>query len=394
LNSPVSLGSHARTIAGRREQNATRTIFFFSGLAMSSWAPLVPFAKARLEIDEGTLGVLLLCLGLGSIAAMPLAGIVTTRLGCRIVNTIAAVSLALVIPILSVANTVALLAVAITAFGASVGAMSVASNVQAVMVEKDSRRHMMSGFHGLFSIGGFIGSGSISLLVSIGTVPLMATLTMSTTLIMLLFVAWRGMLPYGNHHSERAPLIVMPHGIVVFLGALCFVVFLTEGAMLDWSAVFLNSVHNLDRNHAGLGYTTFAIAMAIGRFSGDWAVKTFGGTRVVVAGGVLGAIGLFIAVAAPVPTMAFGGFFLIGLGVSNLVPLFYRAVGRQDTMPPSLAVASITAIGYSGILLGPAGIGFVARHIGLSASFVILGCGLVVVAVAGIKIGRSDTSHA
>lgn len=377
-----------RQATGMREQYATRAAFLITGLSMSSWAPLVPFAKARVGVDDATLGLLLLCLGLGSIVTMPLTGIVTSRLGCRLVIAVATLLLAVVIPVLAFASTVALLAVAIAAFGAGVGALSVAINVQAVMVENDSGRHMMSGFHGLFSVGGMIGAGSVSLLIGSGLTPFTVTLILSAVLAALLALAWSGLLPYGNHDSEETPLFVLPRGIVIFLGLLCFLVFLAEGAMLDWSAVFLVSVHGLDPAQAGFGYSTFALAMTVGRLSGDWLVKTLGGTRIIIVGGLLAAVGLGVAIMAPTPWLAFGGFLLIGLGISNLVPIFFTAAGRQTVMPPSFAIASITAIGYAGILLGPAGIGFVAEHASLELSFGLIAFGLLFVAASGPGVTR------
>jgi predicted MFS family arabinose efflux permease len=378
----------ARHAAGTREQYATRAAFLITGLSMSSWAPLVPFAKARLGVDDGTLGLLLLCLGLGSIVTMPLTGIVTSRWGCRLVIATATLLLAVDIPLLAHAGTVPLLAIAIAAFGAGVGALSVAINVQAVMVENDSGRHMMSGFHGLFSVGGIIGASSVSLLIGAGLTPFVVTLVVSALLVFLLVLAWSGLLPYGNRDAGEAPLFVLPRGFVIFLGTLCFLVFLAEGAMLDWSAVFLVSVHGLDPASAGFGYSMFALAMAAGRLSGDWLVRSLGGTRFIITGGLLAAMGLVLAVVAPAAWLAFGGFLLIGLGISNLVPIFFTAAGRQTIMPPSFAIASITAIGYAGILLGPAGIGFVARHFSLEISFALIALGLLFVALSGPKVTR------
>lgn len=375
----------ARHASGIREQYATRAAFLITGLSMSSWAPLVPFAKARVGVDDGTLGLLLLCLGLGSIVTMPLTGMVTSRWGCRLVIATSTLVLAIVIPVLAFASDVPMLAIAIAAFGAGVGALSVSINVQAVMVENDSGRHMMSGFHGLFSVGGIVGAGCVSLLIGAGFEPFIVTLVVSALLIVLLVLAWPGLLPYGNRDAEETPLLVLPRGFVIFLGALCFLVFLAEGAMLDWSAVFLISVHGLDPARAGFGYSTFALAMTVGRLSGDRLVKRFGGSRIIVSGGLLAATGLVLAVLAPTPWLAFGGFLLIGLGISNLVPIFFTAAGRQTIMPPSFAIASITAIGYAGILLGPAGIGFVAQHFSLEVSFGLMALGLIFVAASGPK---------
>lgn len=371
-----------RARSGRRQQWATRTGFLIAGTAMSAWAPLVPVAKARVGVDDGALGLLLLCLGLGSIAAMPIVGILAGRFGCRAVIIISSLVLAIVLPMLAVVDTVPGLAVALALFGASVGAVDVAINIQAVMVEKDSGRNMMSGFHGLFSVGGIVGAGGMSILLGASVSPWIATLMFSALVLALLGLSWRSLLPYGNQETGHTPLFTLPHGVVAFIGLLCFLIFLGEGAVLDWSALFLIGAHSVDPAQAGFGYTMFALAMTAGRLSGDWIVKTFGGLKIVVGGGLISALGFVLSVAAPTQLLAFVGFLLVGLGASNMVPVLFTAAGRQTRLPPSHAIAAITTIGYSGMLIGPAAIGFVAQHWNLGAGFILVAAGMAFVAIS------------
>lgn len=377
---PFTPGDHPA--AGLREQWSTRAVFLVAGLAMAAWAPLVPFAKARVGVEDGALGLLLLCLGLGSIVAMPITGVLASRFGCRAVIVGSAVAVAIVVPFLALADSVAGLAITLALFGASIGTLDVAINIQAVMVEKDSGRNMMSGFHGLFSLGGIVGAGGVSLLLGMGVAPLIATIAISVLLVVLLGVAFSGLLTYGNREGGDTPLFVVPKGIVIFIGLLCFLVFLGEGAILDWSALFLISAHLVDPAHAGFGYTMFAVAMTIGRLTGDMIVKTLGGMKVVVGGSLVAALGFLLAVFAPVPALAFVGFLLVGIGASNIVPVLFSAAGRQTRMPPSLAIAAITTMGYAGILAGPAAIGFLAQHWNLSVAFVVVAAGLAFVAAS------------
>lgn len=370
-----------RSRSGRRQQWATRAGFLIAGSAMAAWAPLVPIAKARIGVDDGTLGLLLLCLGLGSIVAMPMVGILASRFGCRAVIVTSTLVLALVLPLLSYVDSVAGMAISLALFGASVGAVDVAINIQAVMVEKDSKRNMMSGFHGLFSVGGIVGAGGMSLLLGAGVSPWIATLMFSALLLVLLALFVHGLLPYGNQETGHTPLFTLPRGIVAFIGLLCFLVFLGEGAVLDWSALFLIGAHLVDPAQAGFGYTMFALAMTAGRLTGDWIVKTLGGMKVVVGGGLIAALGFLLTVLAPNQPLAFVGFLLVGLGASNIVPVLFTAAGKQTQMPSSHAIAAITTIGYSGMLVGPAAIGFVAQHWNLSAAFVLVGAGMAFVAL-------------
>ncbi|MBI2255410.1 MAG: MFS transporter [Proteobacteria bacterium] len=364
---------------GRPEQLATRLSFFFIGVTLANWAALVPFAKVRTGLDDTWLGFLLLCLGAGSIIAMPLSGALSTRFGCRTVILACGLVVALLLLPLSFLNSGILMAVSLFVFGATIGACEVAMNIQAVIVEKGGGRPLMSGFHGCFSLGGFAGAGGMSVLLSLGVSPVAATLVIVIALILILLAASRRNLAYGNEGGARSPLFVMPHGIVVFIGFLCFVIFLAEGAMLDWSGQFLVSQRGFDPTTAGTGYSAFAIAMTVGRFAGDWIVAHLGRARVMALGGLGVTLGFLAAVLAPVDAASLLGFILIGLGASNIVPVLYTATGAQKVMSPSHAVAAITTIGYAGILLGPAVIGPVSDWTSLSFAFGLIGALVLVI---------------
>lgn len=370
---------------GRPAQRATRVAFFIAGFGLAAWAPLVPYAKARLGANDATLGVLLLCLGAGSIVAMPLAGALATRFGCRRVIWAASLCIGAALPALAVAPSIATLSVSLLVFGAGVGAVDVAVNVQAVMVEKASGRALMSGFHGLFSVGGIAGAGSVSLLLWAGASPLAATLAVGLVIVALLLAFGQHLLPYGTLGDSR--FFALPRGAVLLIGGLCFVSFLAEGAILDWSAVFLTSLRGFDPAQSGSGYAVFSIAMTFGRLSGDRIVQSLGGQRVLVAGGLCAAAGLALAVLVPSGIAALAGFGLVGLGASNIVPVLYSTLGRQNVMPPNLAVAAVTTLGYLGILAGPALIGLAAHAVGLGAALLGIAAMLVVVA-ASARVAR------
>lgn len=377
-----------RRPAGPREQWATRGAFLIAGSAMACWAPLVPFAKARLGMAEAGLGLLLLCLGLGSIIAMPVTGLLATRFGCRNVMVLASLVIVAILPALALAPDPLLLGLSLAVFGAAVGTLDVAMNIQAVVVEKDSGRPMMSGFHALFSVGGIVGAGGASLLLGLGWSPLAAMLAASALCLALLAVTAPAYLPYANAESGPATLFAVPHGIVVLLGVLCFIVFLAEGSVLDWSAVYLTGMRNVDPGQAGLGYAAFALAMTAGRFAGDWVVRVLSRPAILLGGGLIAALGFAIVVLVPQAWAAYLGYLLVGLGASNIVPVIFTAAGRQTVMPASLAIATITTIGYLGILMGPAIIGFVAHATSLPAAFALLALGMLAIA-ASYRIGRT-----
>ncbi len=169
---------------------------------------------------------------------------------------------------------------------------------------------------------------------------------------------------------------------MLLIGALCFIVFLAEGAMLDWSAVILTALHGVDPSHAGLGYAVFVVMMAAGRLSGDRIVRALGGRVILAVGGLCAASGLAVTVLVPWWTAALLGFGMVGLGASNIVPVLYSALGRQQVMPANLAVAAVTTLGFSGILAGPALIGIIAHTTSLPLAILGVAAMLLVVAAS------------
>ncbi|MNH74303.1 Inner membrane protein YbjJ [compost metagenome] len=358
--------------ANHNERMSTRIAFLIAGLLMSAWAPLVPLVKARAGLDDGGLGLLLLGLGGGSIAAMPFAGYLTAHYGCRPVVIWATIVLCAVLPLLSTMEWLPGLVIAVIIFGASMGMLDCAMNIQSVIVEKNSGQALQSGFHGLYSVGGIVGAGAMTALLTFGLDPLIAALCIVTTVLGSLYKAAPTLLTYGTERG--GPLFAVPRGIVLLLGTLCFIVFLTEGAMLDWSAVFLVSNRGLEPSIAGLGYASFAAAMTVGRLTGDAIVSKLGGVRVVVLGGLCAAAGMIVSLGIDGWPASLIGYALVGAGCSNIVPVIFTAVGRQQRMPQAVAIPAVISMGYAGILIGPVFIGAVAH---LSTLSFALGCLIV-----------------
>lgn len=206
----TAITSPAQVVPGRLEQMSTRIAFFIAGFGIAAWAPLVPYAKARAGLDEGTLGLLLLSLGVGSILAMPLAGVLATRFGCRRVLTGGTLLICLALPLLATVSTVPLLIAALFLFGAGLGTVDSTTNLQAVIVERASGKTMMSGFHGMFSLGGIVGAGGVSALLGLGISPLGAMAVVIVMLLAALFKAAPHLLTYGS--ESTGPAFAVPHG--------------------------------------------------------------------------------------------------------------------------------------------------------------------------------------
>jgi predicted MFS family arabinose efflux permease len=365
---------------GKPERQATRLVFLVVGFVAAAWACLVPFAKANAQLDEGTLGLVLLCLGAGSILSMPTAGALSTRYGCRVVLTTSSLVACAALPLLATVSSAPFLAVVLFVFGAALGSADCVMNVQAVIVERAGTKPRMSGFHAFYSLGGIVGAASISILLMLGATPLQSALAALAVMVLAVLIANPGLLSYGN--PTEGPAFAIPHGVVLFLGVLCFIVFLVEGSMMDWSAVLTTEQRGTGPAQAGFAFASFSMAMTLGRLIGDRVVARMGRRSVVTIGALLAAAGIALATSVSIRAVALLGYALVGLGCSNIVPVLFSAVGRQKTMPQAVAVPAITTLGYAGILTGPAGIGFIAQHSSLTVAFLFVATLMVAVAAS------------
>ncbi len=354
------------------QQRATKALFFIAGFGVAAWAPLVPFVKIRFNLAEDTLGLLLLCIGLGSAVTMPLAGLLASRFGCRLVLGLAGIVYALVLLAISLMTNLTILIGTLFIFGAAMGALDVVVNLHAVLVEKASGKRLMSGMHALWSVGGFMGAAVFSILMYMGLSPVITILSIVVIMFVVLGIFVPHLLPYGSVGPASSSLLAMPKGIVAVVGVLCAISFLAEGAVLDWGGVFLTSVRDFDLSLSGFAYAAFSGAMLLVRLAGDRIVQKFGEKHIVIGGGILAGFGFLLAMLAPGAILSMVGFFFVGAGAANIVPVFYSLLGRQKVMPIPVAVSAVTTMGYLGILMGPAVIGFVAQRTSLTAAFGML----------------------
>ncbi|MBE4972960.1 MULTISPECIES: MFS transporter [Serratia] len=376
-----------------RRQIATRAIFFLAGLGMAAWAPLIPFVKARLGIDDGALGLLLFCLAAGSMAIMPFAGYLIAKLGCRAVLLGAGALLCIDLPLLALLDEPLLMGAALGVFGAVNGIMDVAMNSQAIIVERESGQAKMSGFHGFYSLGGIAGAGGVSLLLLAGLAPAQAIGLIALLIAILLLIVAGDLLAHGGVGERRqgGARWALAHGKILFIALLCFFVFLTEGAMLDWSALFLHAERGVAKSQAGIGFTLYAVAVACGRLYGDRLIGAIGRFRTLLLGSLCAAAGVLLTVTVPLASAAFGGLMLAGLGIANIVPILFNAVGNQKQVPPGQAFPAVTLVGYLGLLTGPALIGFIANYTSLALAF---GCTLLCLLLVSISAKAvTNTSH-
>lgn len=345
---------------------ATRIGFFVAGFMMAVWAPLVPYAKEFTGSDDRQLGQLLLCLGIGSLIAMPITGVVSSRTGAKPMILAGAFGISIALPLLMLAHDPLVLGAGLLLVGASLGTLDVSINVHAVEVEKGHAGTLMSGFHGMFSVGGLFGAAFTSFLLTQGFSPFLAAATAAVIAICLIIFA---MPKFLSVEGGEAPAFVLPKGIVLLFALLAAIAFMAEGALLDWGALLLLDQNMIVPAQGGYGYMAFSVTMSIGRFTGDRIISALGSFMVLLIGGILAVLGFALLLMTDSLTIAMFGFALIGLGAANIVPVIFSAAGHQTIMPGGMAIAAVTTVGYAGILLGPAAIGYVAEAYSLPTAF-------------------------
>ncbi|MBF1696669.1 MAG: MFS transporter [Selenomonas sp.] len=378
------MGDMRKKEIGMREVHAARAFFFIGGFGTATWAPLVPLLRERLMVGDDVLGMLLLCIGVGSLLTMPLSGALAMRLGCRRVVMTASILFAAILLLVSCVDALSLAVPIVLIFGAVMGCIDVVVNIVAVLVEKGIGRRIMSGMHAFWSLGGFAGAGLYGVWVGLlGLTPFQSTAIAAGLILLLTAVYGRHLIPYGGGGGA---LLALPRGIIVFVGMTAFIAFLSEGAVMDWGGVYLTTMRGMDLALAGTGYSVFSAAMLTMRFLGDRVVQRIGALLVAVGGALLAFGGILLVMFAPVDALLYVGFFAIGIGSANIVPVFFSLMGRQNVMPVSAAVSAVSTMGYLGILAGPAAIGFVSSLTTLQTAFAMLAALSILQAAIGFYV--------
>ena len=367
---------------------STRFSFFGLGFATAAWAPLIPFAQQRLHFNHADFGLLLLCSGLGAMLAMPATGKIVQRVGCRVPIGFALLLLAVLLPSLSLWTTPLMMAITLFLFGTAAGSLGVALNIQAVVVEKNSLKSLMSGFHGMASLGGLAGVLTITALLALSISAVMSAFAVSLLLVIIVFLS----VPYSIKAVENTSLEAsskvkksirqrLPQPLIILIGIACFIIFMVEGAAMDWSGIYLTQQYGVNTAFAGLAYTFFAIAMTTGRFTGHYLIRYFGEKKLLTYSAICATLGLALVSIVPYWWLVLVGYTLVGTGCSNIVPFMFSRAGRQTVMPSAVALSCVSTMAYTGILVGPAFIGMVSELIGLSTVFMALS-GLLLLIVA------------
>lgn len=351
---------------------AVAGLFLVNGALIGSWAPKLPVLMQRLQISEGAAGLLVLVLGLGSVSMMPVFGAMTARHGSARAVRLGAVLAAPTLLLMSLMPGLWTVGLAVFLFGGFVGGMDVAVNANAVAVERARRRAIMSSCHGFWSLGAMAGAGAGGILMAaLGEIGHALLVTVAIALVLVLALP-QILADRPGNQAVRVPLRLPTSPLPYLIGLLALCAMIPEGAIIDWAAVYLRRDLGASLSLSGFGFAACAGAMAIMRFAGDGLRQRLGARLILQLGSAVGALGLALAALAPTPGLAILGFGLAGLGISNLVPIAFSAAGNLPGIAPGIGMSVATTLGYSGMLVAPGLIGFMAEHMAFSVIFLAL----------------------
>ena len=364
----------------------TAMAFFVNGAAFGGWAAQVPRAIARLQADEGTFGLMLLGMGIGAVLAMAFSGRLIARFGAGPLMRLSfAIFLAAYI-VLSVASDWGLFVAALLLFGAAGGLMDVAMNAYAADVEMHMDWRVMASFHGMWSVGGLAGAALVSALLAIVS-DLAQALILTGGISILFLLCQHNLIPLRHQAGEQSGGKLAIGRLTLLLGVLAALSFAAEGAVRDWSSLFLANEVKTSIDRAGWGFAAFSAAMALCRLTGDWMRLRFGERNVVVISGLVAIVGYVMAVASANYLVAVAGFGLVGLGLSNIVPILISAAGRSSA--PGSSIAFVVSFGYAGFLASPPILGFIAAEASLATMFLVVAASCVVISAGWLLVERA-----
>jgi MFS family permease len=364
----------------KRVRLAISLFYFGQGIVFASWASRIPDLKTALQLSDAALGSVLLALPIGQLVTMPISGKLTTAFGSRRMLTIATPLYTFALTVLALATTGWHLALFLFLFGVAGNLCNIALNTQGVGGEKYYGKPIMTSFHGAWSIGGFSGALIGLLMINLHFSPLAHFWIIAGFVWLHIFINYRFLIAkQGSTQAEKSKVFTKPQGVLVQLGVIGFCSMATEGAMFDWSGVYFKDIVKAPNSLIILGYASFMIMMASGRFLGDKVIARYGRKRSLQVSGIVISTGMFISVLFPYIVPATLGFMMVGIGVSGIVPMVYSIAGTNTKVAPGIALAMVSGVSYFGFLMGPPLIGYISAISSLQYSYAVIGCfGLII----------------
>lgn len=367
----------------KRVRLAVSLFYLGQGVCFASWASRIPDLKTTLQLSDAELGSILLALPLGQLLTMPVSGRLTTTYGSRRMLSISTPFYALALIGLSLATAGWQLALFLFLFGIVGNLCNIALNTQGVLGENFYGKPIMTSFHGAWSVGGFSGALIGLSMINMKLSPFVHFCIVAAFVWIHIGINYRFLLgSIKTATKEKPKLFTRPQGVLVQLGIIGFCSMATEGAMFDWSGLYFQDIVKAPKSLVILGYTSFMIMMATGRFLGDKAITRYGRKKALQVSGLVMSSGLFISVIFPSLVPAIIGFMLVGIGVSGIVPMVYSVAGTNTKVSPGIAIAMVSGVSYFGFLMGPPLIGFISELSSLRYSYAVIGCfGLLITAI-------------
>lgn len=367
---------------------AVGMFYFGMGLSFASWASRIPDIKTALHLTEGDLGSILFALPVGQLIVMPFSGKMVTKFGSHSILIFSLIMYVFCLINLGLASTVLQLSLGLFLFGVFGNLANIAVNTQGVYTEVLFKKTIMSSFHGMWSFAGFtgalVGLGMLALKLS----PLHHFIIVAGIVIIMVALNFKFLIRAKEKikTKQEKKLFVKPDKALLWLGVIGFCSMASEGVMFDWSGVYFKDIVQAPGPLVVLGYTSFMIMMASGRFLGDGLINKFGRERVMQISGVMISAGLFTAVFLPYIIPCTIAFMLVGLGVATIVPTVYSIAGKNPTVPAGEALTIVSSVSFLGFLMGPPIIGHIAQNFGLQFSFAFIGIFGVLIAFMVSKI--------
>ena len=353
---------------------ASRAQFFSSGFIFATWGVHVPTVKAHYGLDEAQLGLALLAAGAGAMFGLTSAGRWIGRHGPRRIAALSGCVYALLLAgLIAMPGYFALMGL-LAAFGLVTSVFDVAINTEAAQLEMQSGTPLMSGMHGMFSLGGMAGAASGSAVLAAGMSAQTHLLLVAAVMVLLVALSSTRMLPKaatgntaGADHSFR-----LPRGPLAVLGVLAALGLIAEGAIYDWSVLYMQQELGSPQKQAALAYAAFSAAMAAARFGGDAMRARFTPIALLRGSGALAAASMTLVLLTDLPWLALVGFAGVGIGFANVVPILFGASARVPGVEPASGIASVSAVAYLGFMAGPAVIGLLARASSLTSALYVV----------------------
>lgn len=360
---------------------AVNLFFLINGFVYATWASRIPALQDALNLSNKQIGIILLVHAIGAFIAMPITGFLIARFSSKKVTAVSGLLFPFFFLFIPWAQSFMLVLIPFFTMGMATGMMDVAMNAQAVEVEKAYHKPIMTTFHALFSIGMVLGGILGGIAISNGFPPSQHFPVVFIVTILFLFFSAKQLYPDESSKHNDDPWFVLPKGALIGLGIIGFCCMMGEGAISDWSTIYMKKIVRSEEYLYAYGLTGFAAMMTLGRLLGDRGRQRFGDYKMLISGSLLSLIGIGLVLGLVNPFIVIAGFAIVGLGLSNIVPIVYSLAGSMPNIKPGVGIAMVTTIGYTGFMIGPPVIGFVADVSTLHTALFLLAALFIIMTV-------------